>query len=395
MYTGGVRTWLTLASALATATTLAVGCTALFPFDLDEGAGAGANVGGQSALGGGQAEGGEGGEAPAGCTSHEGCPTFASDGPCQTTTCMEGTCMVVVNGAGTPAGTEVVGDCQRSVCDDAGAVVLIVDDSDVPVDGNECTADTCSRGTPSNPPESDGTPCGMGGLLVCNDAGACVGCNNDDDCLADEDCLDRFCDTGTTQCDVTVLPNNAPCTSDGVFCNGAETCQNATCTSPGNPCPGADGDGDCSEMCNEDAGACSGNDPNGSNCNNGAFCDGPDTCNNGMCQGAGNPCPGADGDGNCSESCSETNDNCAAKDPDNSACNDNIFCNGADKCVSGACSSHTGDPCESFPGCGPTNCSQGCSETDKACNLKLLAGDACNCLGFCLQNGLCFQEDPF
>jgi len=60
---------------------------------------------------------------------------------------------------------------------------------------------------------------------------------------------------------------------------------------------------------------------------------------------AGNPCPGPDGDGNCSESCNEAADNCTAPDPNGSTCADGLFCNGTDTCASGTCSAHSGDPC--------------------------------------------------
>ena len=70
---------------------------------------------------------------------------------------------------------------------------------------------------------------------------------------------------------------------------------------------------------------------NGASCNDGVFCNGADTCSGGTCSvHVGNPCPGADGDGNCAESCNEGADNCTAPDANGSACNDALFCNGAD-----------------------------------------------------------------
>jgi hypothetical protein len=52
--------------------------------------------------------------------------------------------------------------------------------------------------------------------------------------------------------------------------------------STGNPCPGPDGDSDCSETCNEGADNCSTNDPNGSFCDIGIF---GGACLNGACIG--------------------------------------------------------------------------------------------------------------
>ena len=58
---------------------------------------------------------------------------------------------------------------------------------------------------------------------------------------------------------------------------------------------------------------------------------------------AGNPCPGPDGDGNCAESCNEAADNCTAADPNASACNDGVFCNGVEFCdpAQNACANGT------------------------------------------------------
>jgi hypothetical protein len=100
----------------------------------------------------------------------------------------------------------------------------------------------------------------------------------------------------------------------------------------GDPCPGADGDFDCSEGCNETSNDCSGLDPVNSPCNDGAFCTANDVCNGaGTCVGSGNPCPGADGDADCSETCNETADACTGNDPNNSDCG------GCSRCQSGSC----------------------------------------------------------
>src|SRR5205085_6334827 len=57
----------------------------------------------------------------------------------------------------------------------------------------------------------------------------------------------------------------------------------------------------------------------------------------------GNPCAGPDGDGNCSESCNETDDNCLAPDVDGSSCNDGDACTTGDSCSSGLCSGTNAD----------------------------------------------------
>ena len=65
-------------------------------------------------------------------------------------------------------------------------------------------------------------------------------------------------------------PDDGASCDDGVFCNGADTCDGGACSvHAGDPCPGTDGDGDCSESCNEGARNCTANDPNGSACDDG------------------------------------------------------------------------------------------------------------------------------
>ncbi|MEE9211896.1 MAG: hypothetical protein V3U29_04500, partial [Phycisphaeraceae bacterium] len=104
---------------------------------------------------------------------------------------------------------------------------------------------------------------------------------------------------------------------------------------------GPDGDGDCAESCDEATGSCTAPDPNGSACDNGVFCDGTETCTAGVCgSSTGDPCPGPDGDGDCAESCDEATGSCTASDPDGSACGDptDDDCTNPDTCDgAGAC----------------------------------------------------------
>ena len=193
-------------------------------------------------------------------------------------------------------------------------------------------------------------------------------------------CTNDVCNGASNLC---THPNNTASCNDGLFCNGADTCSGGNCSvHAGNPCPGPDGDGNCSESCNEAADNCTAPDPNGSACNDGLFCNGADTCNGGACSAhTGDPCPGPNGDGNCSESCNEAADNCTAPDPNGSACNDGLFCNGSDTCSGGNCSAHTGDPCPGPNGDG--NCSESCNEAANNCTAPDPNGSACNDGLFC------------
>src|SRR5262245_19852069 len=157
-------------------------------------------------------------------------------------------------------------------------------------------------------------------------------------------------------------PSNASCTTGGM-CFFATTCCKFNCQFVGQGPSGFDGN-DCTvnDTCDQ-VGHCNsgGNAGNGSNCNDGSFCTATDTCNGaGVCVGSGNPCTGGS---ECNTQCNEASDNCfntngsscssdgnactndvcngsgTCTHPNNSAaCNDGLFCNGADTCSGGTCS---------------------------------------------------------
>lgn len=125
----------------------------------------------------------------------------------------------------------------------------------------------------------------------------------------------------------------------------------------GSPCP-SDGNGCTDDQC-DGAGTCG--IPNTAPCDDTVFCNGTDTCSGGICTHAGNPCPGPDGDGNCSESCDETADACTGADPNGTACNDSSVCTPSDQCSEGSCTGPalncndnnlcTADSCHPVNGC--------------------------------------------
>jgi hypothetical protein len=93
---------------------------------------------------------------------------------------------------------------------------------------------------------------------------------------------------------------NEPCSTAAECPASASPCMVAACV-----------DGECM-MASATAGTA---------CNDGLFCTATDACNaTGVCVGNGNPCPGADGDSNCSETCNETADNCSSPDPSGTVC---------------------------------------------------------------------------
>jgi hypothetical protein len=225
-------------------------------------------------------------------------------------------------------------------------------------------------------------PCDDG--VFCNGTDSCTegvcGTHAGDPCPG----VDPLSSNCADSCDETVAncgandPDTSAC-SDGLYCTGTETCTSGVCTNnTGDPCPGPDNDGNCAESCDDVSDTCTLADPNGSVCTDGLFCNGTDTCSGGACSThTGNPCPGPDGDGNCAESCSEPSDNCTASDPNGSSCTDAIFCNGIDTCTGGACSTHTGDPCFQCND-GDDICAECCNESSDNCTLPDANGISCN-----------------
>ncbi len=120
---------------------------------------------------------------------------------------------------------------------------------------------------------------------------------------------------------------------DGAFCNGAETCNTGTGQCEDGTAPTCDDGAFCNgtEICNETTDNCNAGTP--PTCDDGAFCNGTETCN-------------------------EVTDSCDAGTPP--ACDDGAFCNGAETC------NETSDSCDS--GAAPcTGPGQTCNETSDAC----------------------------
>ncbi len=142
------------------------------------------------------------------------CPATGNE--CLYRTCTSGVCGTAPYAANTPTATQSAGDCQLQVCDGSGGTTQAVDNTDVPIDGNQCTDDVCSNGTPSNPDLSSGATCTQNGGALCDGSGHCV------ECLIGTDCTSGVCTGNACQ---------APACNDSVK-NGAETdkdCGGGTC----------------------------------------------------------------------------------------------------------------------------------------------------------------------
>ena len=106
-----------------------------------------------------------------GCAVAADCP--GTDTACRTRTCSAGgVCGFSFTASGTKLVDPTAGDCKGLQCDGAGNSQVFSDNADLPVDGNLCTTDECSAGTPSHRPVASGTVCGGG--VVCDGASHCV-----------------------------------------------------------------------------------------------------------------------------------------------------------------------------------------------------------------------------
>ena len=117
---------------------------------------------------------------------------------------------------------------------------------------------------------------------------------------------------------------------DGLFCNGAETCDTNGVCQPGTPVDCADGVGCTVEWSDEvnDTGV---NAPSNGLCDNGEFCDGVETCDPLLDCQAGTPVDCADGVGCTVDWCDEVNDQCVNA-PSNGLCDNGEFCDGVETC---------------------------------------------------------------
>jgi hypothetical protein len=173
----------------------------------------------------------------------------------------------------------------------------------------------------------------------------------------DEVCDDGEAANGTTICgcqiDCTYGSVDTDC-SDGQFCNGFETCDGAGACQSGTPVDCSDGVGCTDDSCNEASNLCV-NTPNDANCpDDGLFCDGNELCDPfADCISTGDQCPAG-------TTCNEDTDTCDSVGCISDAeCDNGQFCDGLETCniATGECELGT-----------PVNCDDGVGCTDDSCD---------------------------
>ena len=211
---------------------------------------------------------------PTGCVVVSDCP--GQDTECAKRTCVQGTCGVATLAPGLPVPLQVAGDCKIRQCDGSAAVVAVPDNFDLPEDGNPCTVDLCTVGTPSHTFAAQGQACG--GTNKCNSNGQCVGCNVPADCAGnDTACSTRTCVQAVCGVNLvaagTAIASQTPGDCKVVQCDGNG---NATPANDNNDLP-VDGNACTNDVCSVGTPS-NPAAPSGTSCGNGRQCDGAGHC---------------------------------------------------------------------------------------------------------------------
>ena len=143
--------------------------------------------------------------------------------------------------------------------------------------------------------------------------------------------------------------SNSEC-DNGLFCDGTETCNLGTgVCEAGTPPDCSDGVGCTVDSCNEATDSCN-NAPNDGLCSNGLFCDGTETCDAALGCQAGTPVVCDDGIQCTVDSCNEGADSCAFA-PNDSLCDNGLFCDGTETCNAAVGCEAGSDPCSAGQTC--------------------------------------------
>jgi hypothetical protein len=200
----------------------------------------------------------------------------------------------------------------------------------------------CQAGTP--PDCDDGVPCTDDSCDEDNDT--CMNTPNDSNCDDGVGCTDDTCVAGAC----VFTPNAGNC-DDGLYCNGAETCDAALDCQAGTP-PDCDDGVACTDDWCDDIGDTCINSADDANCDDGLWCNGAETCDTlADCLAGTDPCPGQGcdeaGDQCVTQTCND-NGMCEAGEDCNNCPND-CFSGGGATCGNGVCETAAGEDCLSCP----------------------------------------------
>ncbi len=197
-------------------------------------------------------------------------------------------------------------------------------------DGVVCTDDTCDEvndvvvNTPTDANCDNGLFCD--GAETCD---AMLDCQSGTPPTLTDGivCTDDTCDEVN---DVVLNTSNDANCDNGLFCDGAETCDATLDCQSGTPPTLSDGvvctDDTCDEVNNIIV-----NTANDANCDNGLFCDGSETCDVTLDCQTGTPPTLTDGVACTDDTCDEVND-VVVNTPNDANCDNGLFCDGSETC---------------------------------------------------------------
>ncbi len=210
--------------------------------------------------------------------------------------------------------------------------------------------------------------------------GVCPNCGMANGCLHDgNDCNDvnmsihpgttEVCNGVDDNCDSTIDNGGNSLCTDGLFCNGVEVCAGAQGCQPGIPVTCSDSISCTEDSCNEATDSCN-HAANNTKCNDGAYCNGIETCNaqNGCIAGTNTDCSA----NNITQiaTCNNNPDNNPftwdSRAAFTSTCNEATdSCNTGNNTINYTCSvSSCGAQCDATHGCLDTKCNSVCHGND-------------------------------
>jgi hypothetical protein len=329
---------------------------------------------------GGMGQGGAGGAMGTDCVIDTDCDdTYA----CTVDTCSNGYCSNTVDDSFCNDGAYCNGVelCEPQFGDPTTGCVNLGNPCD---DGVGCTMDSCDEAldqctqTPNDVMCDDGKFCS--GDAFCD---LTLGCQftNIPNCDDGRSCTQDFCDSVSDAC--RNVPNDTVC-GDGVFCNGAEVCSPTgpmgTGCIAGPPPNCSDGIACTDSVCDATLDACT-HTPNDSLCDNNLICDGAETCSvaAGGCV-AGTPLDCNDGKSCTIDTCSNTVAGGCVNTPNNNFCSNGLSCDGVETCNPAAPGANGATGCLEAP---DVDCDDGYACTVDSCGEP---GGSCT---FTPTNSLC------
>jgi MYXO-CTERM domain-containing protein len=269
--------------------------------------------------------------------------------------------------------------CEKDSCSPKGecSVDSIVPDKDACLDNSgTCWQGACCRGcldkNDTCQPGDAVTSCGKSsanGLVPCAD---CT--DTEPVCTADS------CDP-KGNCVNAAVSDGMAC-PDGTKCNGDEKCKSGVCTAPANF--SCDDNNPCtSESCDAVAG-CAHTKLDGTSCADTNLCNGAEVCATGNCT-AGTPLNCNDNNPCTIDGCSPAS-GCTNAKQNGTSCADANLCNGAEMCVTGACTAGTPLDCDDKNPCTDDTCDPagGCMHTAVTAGTKCDDGNVCNGISTCV-----------